>query len=135
LEQKNWSNIMSELTSWEDMTPLEQAQCTYWDMYKDAYGHRPRGIDTSSWTLAAFDEEFERLGKTIEADYQQRKLAEAASVARFEEQVKSFITMGANDREAAIRWFHEAEQTNGDHEYLCYCLGLPYGYFRKLEAA
>ena len=46
---------MSELTSWEDMTPLEQAQCTYWDMYKDAYGHRPRGIDTSSWTLAAFD--------------------------------------------------------------------------------
>jgi hypothetical protein len=126
---------MSELTSWEDMTPLEQAQCTYWDMYKDAYGHRPRGIDTSSWTLAAFDAEFERLGKIIEDDYQQRKLAEAASVARFEEQVKSFITMGANDREAAIRWFHEAEQTNGDHEYLCYCLGLPYGYFRKLEAA
>ena len=126
---------MTKLASWEDMTPLEQAQCTYWDMYKDAYGHRPRGIDTSSWTLAAFDAEFDRLGKIIEEEYQQRKQAEAAAVARFEEQVKSFITMGANDRETAIRWFHEAEQTNGDDEYLCYCLGLPYGYFRKLEIA
>lgn len=124
---------MSELTSWEDMTPLEQAQCTYWDMYKDAYGHRPRGIDTSSWTLAAFDAEFVVLGKIIEEENQQRKQAQAAAIVRFEEQVKSFIKMGANDRETALRWFHEAEQTNGDEEYLCFCLGLPYHYFKKLE--
>jgi hypothetical protein len=38
---------MEQFKSWEDMTDLEQAQCTYWDMYKDAYGHRPRGVDTS----------------------------------------------------------------------------------------
>jgi hypothetical protein len=126
---------MSELTSWEDMTPLEQAQCTYWDMYKDAYGHRPRGIDTSSWTLAAFDAEFVVLGKIIEEENQQRKQAQAAAIVRFEEQVKSFIKMGANDRETALRWFHEAEQTNGDEEYLCFCLGLPYNYFKKLETA
>ena len=126
---------MSELTSWEDMTPLEQAQCTYWDMYKDAYGHRPRGIDTSSWTLAAFDAEFVVLGKIIEEENQQRKQAQAAAIVRFEEQVKSFIKMGANDRETALRWFHETEQTNGDEEYLCFCLGLPYHYFKKLETA
>lgn len=126
---------MSELTSWEDMTPLEQAQCTYWDMYKDAYGHRPRGIDTSSWTLAAFDTEFAVLGKIIEEENQQRKQAQAAAIVRFEEQVKSFIKMGANDRKTALRWFHEAEQTNGDDEYLCFCLGLPYHYFKKLETA
>jgi hypothetical protein len=124
---------MSELTSWEDMTPLEQAQCTYWDMYKDAYGHRPRGIDTSSWTLAAFDAEFAVLGKIIEEENQRRQQAQAAAVVRFEEQVKSFIKMGANDRETALRWFHEAEQTNGDDDYLCFCLGLPYHYFKKLE--
>ena len=126
---------MSELTSWEDMTPLEQAQCTYWDMYKDAYGHRPRGIDTSSWTLAAFDAEFAVLGKIIEEENQQRQQAQAAAIVRFEEQVKSFIKMGANDRKTALRWFHEAEQTNGDEEYLCFCLGLPYHYFKKLETA
>ena len=126
---------MRELTSWEDMTPLEQAQCTYWDMYKDAYGHRPRGIDTSSWTLAAFDAEFAVLGKIIEEENQQRQQAQAAAIVRFEEQVKSFIKMGANDRETALRWFHEAEQTNGDDEYLCFCLGLPYHYFKKLETA
>ena len=24
------------MLSWEEMSPLEQAQCQYWDMYKDA---------------------------------------------------------------------------------------------------
>ena len=126
---------MSDLKSWEEMSDLERAACTYWDMYKDAYGHRPRGIDTSSWTLAAFDAEFAVLGKIIEEENQQRQQAQAAAIVRFEEQVKSFIKMGANDRETALRWFHEAEQTNGDDEYLCFCLGLPYHYFKKLETA
>jgi hypothetical protein len=30
-----------------------------------------------------------------------------------------------------MRWIHEAEGSNGDDEYLCYLVGLPYGYFRK----
>ena len=38
------------MKSWEDLTPLEQARETYSDMYKDAYGMRPRGVDTSTWT-------------------------------------------------------------------------------------
>jgi len=29
----------------------------------------------------------------------------------------------------ALRWIHEAEDTGGDNEYLCYTLGLPYRYF------
>jgi hypothetical protein len=42
---------MEQFKSWEEMTDLEQAQCTYWDMYKDAYGHRPRGVDTPAGPL------------------------------------------------------------------------------------
>ena len=38
---------MEQFKSWEEMTDLEQAQCTYWDMYKDAFGVRPRWIDTT----------------------------------------------------------------------------------------
>jgi len=124
---------MEELKNWEDMTPLEQAQCTYWDMYKDAHGVRPRGVDTSSWSLKDFEIEFDRLGKIIEEDEQQRKQDEAAAIVRFEERVKSFIAAGAKDRETVLRWFHEAERTDGDEEFLCYCLGLPYGYFKRLE--
>jgi hypothetical protein len=99
-------------------------------MYKDAYGVRPRGIDTSSWTEAQFEAEFVQLGKTIDANYKDQLESEAKAIERFEAQVTSFIQSGAKDRETAIRWFHEAEGSNGDDEYLCFCLGLPYGYFR-----
>jgi hypothetical protein len=123
---------MEAFKSWEEMSVLEQYACTYWDMYKDAYGVRPRGIDTTDWTEAQFEAEFVYLGNISEANYKEQLASEAKAVERFEAQVQSFIESGAKDRETAIRWFHEAEQTNGDEEYLCFCLGLPYGYFREV---
>jgi hypothetical protein len=103
-------------------------------MYKDAYGVRPRGIDTTDWTEAQFEAEFVQLGKAIDANYKEQLASEAKAIQRFEAQVANWIESGAKTRETAIRWFHEAEQTNGDDEYLCYCLGLPYRYFVKETA-
>jgi hypothetical protein len=123
---------MEAFKSWEEMSVLEQYACTYWDMYKDAYGVRPRGIDTSTWIESDFEAEFVYLGNISEANYKEQLASEAKAAERFEAQVQSFVQSGAKDRETAIRWFHEAEQTNGDEEYLCFCLGLPYGYFRKV---
>ena len=60
--------MSNEFKSWEDYTPLEQAQCTFWDMYKDAHGIRPRHIDTSSWTLAQFEQEFAELEEVMKAN-------------------------------------------------------------------
>jgi len=124
---------MSEFKSWEEMSVLEQMQCQYWDMYKDAYGVRPRGIDTSNWTEADFENEFASLGAVIEREDIARKEAEASAVIRFEAQIDSLISAGAVDREAALKWIHEAEGTNGDDEYLCFTLGLPYHYFKVKE--
>ena len=61
----------AEMLSWNEMSPLEQAQCQFWDMYKDAYGVRPRGIDTTSWTLEQFDAEFETLATVIQREEEQ----------------------------------------------------------------
>ena len=120
---------MEAFKTWEQMTTLEQYACQFWDMYKDAWGSRPRGIDTSSWTLEQFEAEFVQLGKVIEANYKLQLESEAKAIERFEAQVQSFIESGAKDRATAIRWFHEAEGSNGDDEYLCFLLGLPYRYF------
>ena len=124
---------MEAFKTWEEMTVLEQYACQYWDMYKDAYGSRPRGIDTSSWTEADFEREFVQLSKTIDENYREQLASEAKAVERFEAQVTSFIQSGAKDREMALRWIHEAEGSNGDEDYLCYLIGLPYSYFRKLD--
>ncbi len=119
------------MTTWEDMSALEQAQCMFWDMYKDAYGVRPRGIDTSTWTLEDFEAEFRVLGQVIEREEIARKAAEVSAVEAFERRVAELINTGAKDYEMAMRWIHEAEETNGDNDYLAWTLGLPYQYFRK----
>jgi hypothetical protein len=123
---------MSEFTTWEQMSDLEQAQCQYWDMYKDAYGVRPRGVDTSTWTLADFDAEFQLLGEIIKQEDIARNAAETEAIEKFEKHVTDTICMGARNRETALRWIMDASNANGDWEYLCYDLGLPYHYFRKV---
>ena len=124
--------MTTEFKSWDELTVLEQAQSTYWDMYKDAYGFRPRGIDTSSWTLDQFQDEFVILGQAIEAEEKIRVASEQHAMFSFEKRVDDLIYSGAKDRATAMRWIHEAEGTMGDDEYLCYTLGLPYQYFRKV---
>ncbi len=123
--------MTTEFKSWEELTQLEQAQSMYWDMYKDAYGVRPRGIDTSTWTLEQFEAEFEGLGVAIEAEEKARVAAEQNAVFSFEKRISDLMFSGAKDRATAMRWIHEAEETNGDDEYLAWTLSLPYGYFRK----
>ena len=120
---------MEAFKTWEEMTVLEQYACQYWDMYKDAYGVRPRGIDTSAWTEAEFEAEFDQLAKTIDANYKEQLAREEVAKHDFEMRMLSLLQTGAKDREMAMRWIHEAEGSNGDDEYLCFLLGLPYRYF------
>jgi len=124
--------MTTEFKSWDELTVLEQAQATFWDMYKDAYGVRPRGIDTSSWTLDQFEAEFKVLGEAIEAEEKIRVASEQQSVLSFEKRVSDLMFSGAKDRATALRWIHEAEGTMGDDEFLAWTLSLPYGYFRKI---
>jgi len=120
---------MDEFKSWEEMSVVEQYACTYWDMYKDAYGVRPRGINTDSWTEADFEAAFAILSKVIERESILRKEAEEVAMIAFEMRVQELMSSGAKSYEMALRWIHEAEGTDGDDEYLCYTVGLPYGYF------
>ena len=117
--------------SWDEMSTLEQYACTYWDMYKDAYGVRPRGIDTTGWTEAQFEAEFVLLGESIDANYKDQLAREEVASHDFEMRVLNLLQTGAKDREMALRWIHEAEGSDGDDEYLCYLVGLPYRYFAK----
>ena len=133
MDKANKDANMSEYTykSWDEYTPLEQAAMTWWDMYKDAYGVRPRGTDTSDWSLARYRAEMLYLQECIKSNERQRELDEAFNIKRFEERVDSIIQLGAKDRAMALRWIHEAEDTDGDDDYLCFRVGVPYGYIKS----
>jgi hypothetical protein len=120
---------MSELKSWEEMSELEQLACEYWDFYKEANGFRPRGIDTSSWTVEQFKAEFTELGRICSQNEAIRKEDEARAAVKFEARIAGLIASGASDRATAIRWVADAEDAGQDAEYLCFLLGLEYGYF------
>lgn len=122
---------MEQFKTWEEMTVLEQMACQYWDMYKDAHGVRPRGINTSSWTEEDFIKEFDYLGKVLKEQAAARCEAEKGAVRDFEARIGEMINLGANDRKTALRWIHEADGSGGDDEFLCYLNGLPYGYFKQ----
>jgi hypothetical protein len=123
--------MQEEFKSWEEMSVLEQYACQYWDMYKDAYGVRPRGIDTSSWTEADFEAEFEVLGRAIEREEADRKVREAEAIVAFEDRVTNLMHTGTN-RARVIAWLMDAEGCNGDFEYFCFTQGLPYRYFKEV---
>jgi len=118
------------MLSWNEMSPLEQAQCQFWDMYKDAYGVRPRGIDTSGWTLADFDKEFEFLANLIQQNFEQEQADQKVAVAEFEAKVATLVN-GTTSRETAIAWLMDSVEAQGDPEYACYLFGLPYGYLKE----
>ena len=124
--------MTTEFKSWEELTTLEQYSSIYWDMYKDAFGIRPRGIDTSVWTEADFLAEFKELSEIIDREEKVRVVTEQNAIFSFEKRVSDLMYSGAKDRATAMRWIHEAEDTQGDDEYLCYTLGLPYQYFCKV---
>ena len=123
---------MNEFKSWSELSPLEQAACEFSDFYKEANGFRPRHIDTSSWSLADFDAEFEVLARICKENAAQQDVAEASAIVRFEARIVDLIACGAKDRTTAIRWISEAEDCDSDMSYLCYCLGLPYQYLLEV---
>lgn len=118
------------MLSWNEMSPLEQAQCQFWDMYKDAYGVRPRGIDTTGWSLADFDREFEFLANLIQQNFEQEQADQKVAVAEFEAKVATLVN-GTTSRETAIAWLMDSVEAQGDPEYACYLFGLPYGYLKE----
>lgn len=108
---------------------------TYSDLYKEAYGFRPRGTRWATMTPAEKQVEWNRLCDAAESSMMDERSEEWRAMERFEALVASTIETGAGDRETAIRWLLEASEAApeagyaADMDYFCYLNGLPYGYF------
>ena len=121
------------MKSWNEMSKREQDEACLWDAYKDAYGTRPRHIDFSTLSDKDLCEMIEACVVDIQRNEEARQVDEKRAIEVFEKRIDALLEAGAKSREQALRWVHEAEETDGDDDYLCYTLGLPYGYFNKVE--
>jgi hypothetical protein len=113
------------------MSHKEQLESTIWDAYKDAYGFRPRHLNLQAMSEPELEALLLDLGEECaRADALQVEL-ELAAADRVERTILDLMDAGAKDRAMAVRWLHEAHDTAGDAEYLCFCLGVAYGYFKE----
>lgn len=71
------------------------------DLYKDAYGVRPRGAFWNEWSIAT-DDGKQRIWNRLCIE------VNSASVAQ-EEEIQKYIEYGAGDRETALRWITDHE--------------------------
>lgn len=108
------------------MTELEELENIYCEMHKDVYGVKARWYKATSIEEARKD--IDRLSEELKVQMEQDKVFQQEAIAAFMQVVNEHC---GGCFETAKRWQHQAYGTDGDDEYLCYRLGLPYGYFKK----
>lgn len=108
-----------------EMTAIEDLESIYCDMHKDVYGVKARWIKFDS--VEEGRKALADLQVSLDAQMAQDKECQRVAIEAFEKLARSYGGV-----ETAKRWQHQAYGTDGDDEFLCYHLGLPYGYFRKV---
>lgn len=121
----------NQMLSWNDLSNKEQLAATHYDFYKDVHGVRPRWMNYDEMSEADLISELDNLSIQAERQAKEDAIREEAATHDFEMRVQMLMSAGAKTREQALRWIHEAEGSDGDSEYLCFLVGLPYGYFRE----
>ena len=79
------------------------------DIYKDAYGSRPRGIyNVEAMTVAEIYHEIDELHKISMENMEQEAIWEAMKVEEFKTLIAETIKLGADDEKTALKWLFDA---------------------------
>lgn len=119
------------MLSWNELSRKEQLAATHYDFYKDVHGVRPRWMNYDEMSEEQIEAELESLSKQSEIQAREEAIAHAKASEDVEHVILNLQMSGAKSRAMAIKWLHEANNSDGDDEFLCYLLGLPYGYFKE----
>ena len=116
---------------WDSMSHKEQLAASHYDFYKSVYGVRPRWMNYDAMTVADLEKAMDELAIQSEIQAKLEAEAEAVAIQKFESRIQELMGMGATSREQAIQWITQAENAEyAEPDYLCYLLGLPYGYIK-----
>lgn len=109
---------------------------TYSDLYKDAYGFRPRGGQYKVWAEMTPEQkqaEWDSLCETLRRRMADEALEQAVCKSSFIEAIRAYKAAGITDPASIMAAMHDVNKTEGDNEYLEYHYGLPYGWLKSSE--
>ena len=122
-------------STWDQMSHRDQLAAMHYDFYKSVHGVRPRWIDYDNCTEQELEIMLEQLSAESAVQEAAERKAQAKAIDEFELRVATLVASGAKSRDQAITWIRQSENAEfEDNDYVCFLLGLPYGYFEK-EAA
>ena len=97
-------------------------------MHKEAYGVKGRHYHFDKMSNKELEEELEHLCDVAKREAEIEKRQEEDNLKAFESRIDEALSLGAENREDAIKWILQAEGLDKEQDpgYICYTLGLNY---------
>lgn len=113
-------------------TKIEELKDMYCDWHKDVHGVKARWVYGMDLTEAELKGMLDRLEQEYLFVREEEAKREATNEVTARAQIQALINHGAQDVAMAIRWMHDAEDTQGDNRFLDYTLGTRYGFIDEV---
>ena len=101
-------------------------ETSVYEMHKEAYGVKGRHYNFSKMSTKDLEKELDHLCDVAKREAEIEKRQEEDNLKAFESRIDEALSLGAENREDAIKWILQAEglEKEQDPVYICYTLGL-----------
>jgi len=100
---------MTEFNAHTDALERYDLETFIYEGYKDAYGVKGRHYNFADMSLEELKEEAQRINDAVCDEIEREKRMAKLCVEEFNARVEEVITVGAGDRETALRWMATGE--------------------------
>ena len=103
-------------------------EISVYEMHKQAYGVKGRHYNFKAMSTKELEEELDHLCDVAKREAEIEKRQEEDNLKAFESRIDEALSLGAENREDAIKWILQAEGLDKEQDpgYICYTLGLNY---------
>jgi len=103
-------------------------ETSVYEMHKEAYGVKGRHYNFSKMSTKDLEKELDHLCDVAKREAEIEKRQEEDNLKAFENRIDEALSLGAENREDAIKWILQAEGLDKEQDkgYICYTLGLNY---------
>jgi len=103
-------------------------ETSVYEMHKEAYGVKGRHYNFSKMSTKDLEKELDHLCDVAKREAEIEKRQEEDNLKAFESRIDEALSLGAENREDAIKWILQAEGLDKEQDkgYICYTLGLGY---------
>ena len=103
-------------------------EVSVYEMHKQAYGVKGRHYNFKAMSTKELEDELDHLCEVAKREAEIEKRQEEDNLKAFESRIDEALSVGAENREAVIKWILQAEGLDKEQDsgYICYTLGLSY---------